>query len=29
MIFEPVMVAKRQGQLSGIDGLVISLSAKG
>jgi hypothetical protein len=27
--FEPVMVAKRARRLSGIDGLVISLSAKG
>ena len=27
--FEPVMVAKRQRRLSGIDDLVISLSAKG
>jgi transposase-like protein len=27
--FEPVIVAKRQRRLSGIDDLVISLSAKG
>ena len=28
-VFEPVIVAKRQRRLSGIDDLVISLSAKG